>query len=73
MKEKQEDQTCENTDNHLFYDDDNIGYSSSCHMTKNKTLGINVGGYVIVKTLREWHNLANIDFRKNKNKNEKET
>jgi hypothetical protein len=46
-----------NTDTELFYEIDGDYYSPSCHMTKDKKLGINVGGTVIVKPLQEWHKL----------------
>jgi len=45
----------ENTDIHLFYEDENDeGYSPSCHMTTDRRLGIQVGGFVSVRSLREW-------------------
>ena len=49
----------ENTDTHLFYEDPkDEGYSPSCHMTKDRKLGIQVGGHVIQKPLRDWHEQA---------------
>ena len=44
-----------NTDMQLFAEVKGDYYSPSCHMTKDRKLGISVGGYVIVKSLREWH------------------
>jgi hypothetical protein len=52
------DKPVENTDTHLFYEDhSDEGYSPSCHMTKDRKLGIQVGGHVIVMPLRSWHHL----------------
>ena len=51
-----------NTDRELYLEPDETCagdyYSPSIHVTKEGGIGINVGGYVIVKTLREWHALA---------------
>jgi hypothetical protein len=56
-----------NTDRELYRekselpaDPDNY-YAPSLHVTKEGGIGINVGGYVIVKTLREWHALGKGD------------
>ncbi len=49
-----EPQAVKNPDTPLFSEVDEDYYSPSCHMTKDRTLGINVGGAVIVKPLREW-------------------
>jgi hypothetical protein len=50
----------ENTDTHLWpivsrYDDP---FPDSIHVTAQGAIGINCGGLVIVKPLREWHALA---------------
>ena len=52
-----------NTDRELFREDNgaSVGmsyYEPSLHVTKNGLIGINVGGEVFVKPLREWHRLA---------------
>lgn len=48
-----------NTDRQLWRE---LGIMSgdcpSIHVTKEGGIGINVGGFVIVKTLRQWHALA---------------
>ena len=44
----------QNTDTHLFSEIEDDYYSPSCRMTKERTLGINVGGKVIIRSLREW-------------------
>lgn len=52
---------CENTDREIWRGPDEGGgdyYADSLHITKNGALGINCGGFVYVKTLREWHRLA---------------
>jgi hypothetical protein len=48
----------ENTDRELFREIEGDYYSPSLHVTKDGHIGINVGGLVIVKTLIEWHALA---------------
>jgi hypothetical protein len=38
-------------------------YQPSIHVTKRGGIGINVGGTVIVKSLRDWHALAMPEFK----------
>jgi hypothetical protein len=55
------DSACKNTDRELWRgpDEDNGSYyADSIHLTEDGGIGINVGGHVIVKPLREWHALA---------------
>jgi hypothetical protein len=55
---------CENTDTELWRGpDEGCGdfYADSLHMTKEGALGINCGGRVIVKPIREWHRLASLE------------
>ena len=53
-----------NTDRELFREKSNAPsdpgnyYTSSCHVTKDGALGINVGGFVRVMPLRDWHALG---------------
>jgi len=52
---------CENTDKEIWRGpDEGSGsyYADSLHITKEGALGINCGGYVYVKPIREWHRLA---------------
>lgn len=54
---------CENTDIELWRDqspliDGKDYYADSIHVTQSGGIGINVGGLVFVKPLREWHRLA---------------
>jgi hypothetical protein len=54
-------QACENTDRELWRGpDEGCGdyYADSIFITKEGTLGINCGGSVYVKSIREWHKLA---------------
>jgi hypothetical protein len=51
---KREELGCVNTDKELFREVKGDFYSPSCHMTKDRALGINVGGYVCVKPLTQW-------------------
>ena len=53
-----------NTDVELFreklgdmLDPDNY-YSPSVHVTQSQCIGMNVGGYVIVMSIRSWHKAA---------------
>jgi len=48
----------QNTDIELFREENNDYYSPSLHKTEDGKIGIDVGGTVYVKTLREWHKLA---------------
>lgn len=53
-----------NTDRELWREESGLPadpdnyYAPSIHVTAQGGVGINVGGTVIVKTLREWHSLA---------------
>mgnify|MGYP001570165870 CR=1 FL=1 len=53
---------CKNTDRELYREPtDQIGteyYQPSIHVTERGSIGINVGGYVIVMPLRNWHAIA---------------
>lgn len=45
-----------NTDRELFREGD--FYAPSVHVTQGGHIGMNVGGHVIVMSIREWHALA---------------
>ena len=48
-----------NTDREIWRSPDNGGfYADSIHVTQGGGIGINCGGHVIVKPLRDWHALA---------------
>lgn len=47
-----------NTDKEIWRKEENNYYSPSIHITKDKGVGINVGGKVFVKPIEEWHKLA---------------
>jgi len=49
---------CENTDKELWREIPGDYYSPSIHVTKDGRIGINVNGYVIVQSLRDWHALC---------------
>jgi hypothetical protein len=53
-----ENQPCANTDRELWREKEGDYYAPSIHVTATGGIGINVGGHVWVKTLREWHALA---------------
>jgi hypothetical protein len=58
-KEQDAGGPCENTDRHLWPEvSDPNAETESIHVTAQGGIGINVGGYVYVKPLREWHRLA---------------
>jgi hypothetical protein len=48
----------QNTDRELFREVEGDYYSPSLHVTIDGLVGINVGGYVYVMSLREWHKRA---------------
>lgn len=52
---------CENTDREIWRgpdEGDGDAYADSLHITSDGGLGINCGGSVQVKPIREWHRLA---------------
>jgi len=53
---------CVNTDRELWREREGDFYADSVHITQTGGLGINCGGYVYVKYLREWHKLAEGKF-----------
>lgn len=59
------DYAAQNTDTHLWpiTTRDSDPFSDSIHVTASGTIGISVGGHVIVKPLRSWHELAAADLR----------
>lgn len=52
------EQAKSNTDRELWRESKDDYYSPSLHVTEDGGIGMNVGGYVIVKPLRAWHELA---------------
>lgn len=61
MMEQKMDGPVENTDRELYREPDKGNgsfYSDSIHVTAGGGIGINVGGLVIVKSLKSWHDLA---------------
>lgn len=46
-----------NTDKELWREKEGDFYSPSIHVTKGGGIGINVGGSVYVRPVREWHSL----------------
>lgn len=51
-------QAGQNTDRELWRERDGDYYADSIHVTIDGRIGINCGGLVFVKTVREWHKLA---------------
>ena len=47
-----------NTDRELWRETDGDYYAPSIHVTTGGGIGIDVGGFVIVKPIRDWHKLA---------------
>tara|TARA_Y100000310_G_C20602672_1_gene773877 strand:+ start:744 stop:950 length:207 start_codon:yes stop_codon:yes gene_type:complete len=50
-----DDIPCENTDVEIWRKEKDNYYSPSIHVTKNGSIGINVGGTVYVKDVEQWH------------------
>lgn len=44
----------QNLDQHLFSEEEGNHFSPKCFMTKDRKLGIDVGGHVSVRSLSEW-------------------
>ncbi len=53
---------CLNTDRELWREREGDYYADSIHVTEGGGIGINCGGFVIVKSLRAWHKLASKDL-----------
>lgn len=49
---------CKNTDRELWREREGDYYADSIHVTEHGGIGINCGGTVYVKPIREWHRLA---------------
>jgi hypothetical protein len=49
---------CQNTDRELWREREGDYYADSIHVTDGGGIGIDCGGFVIVKPLRKWHELA---------------
>lgn len=49
---------CENTDREIWREREGDYYADSIHVTKEGSIGFNVGGTVIVMPHYEWHALA---------------
>lgn len=61
------DRAAKNTDRELYREPDKGDgsfYSDSIHVTRDGGIGINVGGSVFVKPLREWHRLAALEQKR---------
>jgi len=62
---KKKDIVYQNTDRELYREEsEGLGmgyYANSVHVTKDGRIGMNVGGYVIVMPIAEWHALAKKD------------
>jgi len=53
---------CQNTDRELWRERPDDYYADSIHVTERGVIGINCGGLVFVKPVREWHELARKQF-----------
>lgn len=56
-----QDNACKNTDREIWRGPDEGNgsyYADSIHVTESGSIGLNVGGHVIVRPIREWHRLA---------------
>ncbi len=49
------DRCIKNTDREIWREKEKDFYSPSIHVTEQGEIGINVGGYVIVKPIQDWH------------------
>lgn len=52
------DESCENTDRELWREREGDYYADSILVTRFGGIGINCGGLVYVKSVRDWHALA---------------
>lgn len=51
-----------NLDKELWREREGDYYADSIHVTDSGMIGMNCGGYVIVRPIREWHKLALQDY-----------
>ena len=58
----EQDRCCANTDKEIWRERPGDYYADSIHVTEGGGIGINCGGYVYVKPVREWHKLAGGSF-----------
>ena len=58
MKIPEENAPVINTDRELWREVPGDYYADSIHVTEGGGIGMNVGGYVIVLPIREWHRRA---------------
>lgn len=56
-----DEQAAQNTDRELWREREGDYYADSLLVTKEGAIGMNCGGSVFVKPIREWHRLARID------------
>jgi len=47
--------SCKNTDKEIWRETEDDYYADSIHVTEHGGIGMNVGGSVIVKGVRDWH------------------
>ncbi|CAM3636516.1 hypothetical protein [Mesobacillus zeae] len=47
-----------NTDREIWRETKDDYYAPSIHVTADGKIGIDIGGYVFVKDVRDWHKLA---------------
>ena len=50
-----DDNCVKNTDREIWREKEEDFYSPSIHVTEQGKIGINVGGYVIIKPIQDWH------------------
>lgn len=53
-----ESEACQNTNIEIWREVEDNFYSPSIFTTKQSNIGINVGGNVVVLSVRDWHRLA---------------
>lgn len=52
--------SCENSDKEIWREREGDFYSDSIHVTKSGCIGLNVGGHVIVMSVKKWHALGRL-------------
>lgn len=56
------EQAVANTDREIWREDPDDAYSPSIHVTEDGKIGINVGGTVFVRDVRNWHRDADVEM-----------
>lgn len=58
MANENHEMAMQNTDRELWRETEDDYYAPSLHVTEGGSIGVNVGGTMIIMPIRDWHALA---------------